>query len=72
VASRRWDPSCFRIVITTHHLQSTYMYGDVEDTAKGDCIAQLRLERICIPEVEEVSATGDSERGAGGFRSTGR
>ena len=39
---------------------------------KGDRVAQLILERIMTPEVEEVS--GDLEttlRGAGGYGSTG-
>jgi dUTP pyrophosphatase len=34
-------------------------------------VAQLILERIFTPEVVEVSELDDSERGAGGFGSTG-
>ena len=37
-------------------------------------IAQLVLERIMTPEIEEVgevAALGDTDRGAGGFGSTG-
>ena len=34
-------------------------------------VAQLVLERIYIPEVTEVSDLEDTERGAGGFGSTG-
>lgn len=37
----------------------------------GDRIAQLVLERIATPEVEEVASLDDTERGAGGFGSTG-
>ena len=37
----------------------------------GDRIAQLVLERIVTPEVEEVASLDDTERGAGGFGSTG-
>ena len=39
--------------------------------AKGDRIAQLVLERIVTPDVEEVDELDDTERGAGGFGSTG-
>jgi len=34
-------------------------------------MAQLVLERIVTPEVVEVEELEDSERGAGGFGSTG-
>lgn len=37
----------------------------------GDRIAQLVLERIATPPVEEVQSMDDTERGAGGFGSTG-
>ena len=37
----------------------------------GDRIAQLILEKISTPEVEEVSALEDTVRGTGGFGSTG-
>lgn len=37
----------------------------------GDRIAQLVLERIATPEVEEVASLEETERGAGGFGSTG-
>jgi len=37
----------------------------------GDRIAQLVLERIVTPEVEEVTELPDTVRGAGGFGSTG-
>ncbi|NXJ73445.1 DUT protein, partial [Trogon melanurus] len=41
------------------------------EVKKGDRIAQLICERICYPELEEVQALDDTERGEGGFGSTG-
>eukprot|EP00731_Ephydatia_muelleri_P017829 Em0010g927a len=38
---------------------------------KGDRIAQLVLERVCTPTVEEVEELTETDRGAGGFGSTG-
>lgn len=38
---------------------------------KGDRIAQLILERCETPRVEEIGALEETERGAGGFGSTG-
>lgn len=38
---------------------------------KGDRVAQLILERIVTPEVVEVEDLDDTERGAGGYGSTG-
>ncbi|XP_053127918.1 deoxyuridine 5'-triphosphate nucleotidohydrolase, mitochondrial isoform X2 [Hemicordylus capensis] len=38
---------------------------------RGDRIAQLICERIYYPELEEVQALDDTERGSGGFGSTG-
>ena len=38
---------------------------------KGDRVAQLILERIVTPGVEEVEDLDDTTRGAGGFGSTG-
>ena len=38
---------------------------------KGDRVAQLILERIVTPAVEEVEDLDDTTRGAGGFGSTG-
>ena len=37
----------------------------------GDRVAQLILERIAIAEVREVDELDDTQRGAGGFGSTG-
>jgi len=38
---------------------------------RGDRVAQLVLERIATPAVVEVDSLDDTERGAGGFGSTG-
>ncbi|GLH05393.1 hypothetical protein R5R35_013450 [Gryllus longicercus] len=38
---------------------------------RGDRIAQLICERIAYPELEEVKTLSDTNRGAGGFGSTG-
>lgn len=37
----------------------------------GDRIAQLILERICIPDIVEVEELDETVRGGGGFGSTG-
>ncbi|XP_042903297.1 deoxyuridine 5'-triphosphate nucleotidohydrolase [Parasteatoda tepidariorum] len=39
---------------------------------KGDRIAQLICEKICYPELEEVETLDETERGEGGFGSTGK
>ncbi|XP_068131529.1 deoxyuridine 5'-triphosphate nucleotidohydrolase, mitochondrial isoform X2 [Hyperolius riggenbachi] len=39
---------------------------------KGDRIAQLICEQILYPDLEELKALDDTERGAGGFGSTGQ
>jgi dUTP pyrophosphatase len=41
------------------------------ELAAGDRIAQLVLVRVELPEVIEVESLSDSERGAGGFGSSG-
>ena len=38
----------------------------------GDRIAQLVITPVFTPEVEEVTELSDTERGAGGFGSTGK
>lgn len=38
---------------------------------QGDRVAQLILERIVTPEVQEVESLAETVRGAGGFGSTG-
>ncbi|XP_065544510.1 deoxyuridine 5'-triphosphate nucleotidohydrolase, mitochondrial isoform X1 [Lathamus discolor] len=42
------------------------------EVKKGDRIAQLICERIYYPELEEVQALDDTERGEDGFGSTGK
>ena len=37
----------------------------------GDRIAQLVIQEVALPEIEEVEELSDSVRGAGGFGSTG-
>lgn len=44
---------------------------DVFEVKKGDRVAQLVLERCETPPVEEVGTIDETERGAGGFGSTG-
>jgi dUTP pyrophosphatase len=44
---------------------------DVFSIARGDRIAQGILELIDIPEVIEVESLDDTDRGSGGFGSTG-
>tara|TARA_X000001036_G_scaffold157310_1_gene149377 strand:- start:3574 stop:3999 length:426 start_codon:yes stop_codon:yes gene_type:complete len=39
---------------------------------KGDRIAQLVLERCETPPIEEINIIEDTERGSGGFGSTGQ
>lgn len=39
---------------------------------RGDRIAQLILEKITLPEIEVVAFLDSTERGAGGFGSTGK
>ncbi|KAL8590688.1 hypothetical protein ACOMHN_062751 [Nucella lapillus] len=42
------------------------------EVKKGDRIAQLICERIYIPQLEEVKVLEDTDRGEGGFGSTGK
>eukprot|EP00897_Mesotaenium_endlicherianum_P006112 jgi/Mesen1/5529/ME000279S04736 len=49
-----------------------FNFSDQDYAVKeGDRVAQLILERIVTPEVEEVSSLEDTARGEGGFGSTG-
>ena len=41
------------------------------EVKRGDRIAQLVCEKICYPELEEVKELVKTERGSGGFGSTG-
>ena len=45
--------------------------GDAFEVRRGDRVAQLILERIVTPEVEEVDDLDATARGAGGYGSTG-
>jgi len=42
------------------------------EVKKGDRVAQLVCEKICYPDLQELETLDDTERGAGGFGSTGR
>ncbi|XP_053479822.1 deoxyuridine 5'-triphosphate nucleotidohydrolase, mitochondrial isoform X1 [Ictalurus furcatus] len=42
------------------------------EVKKGDRVAQLVCERICYPDLQELKTLDETERGAGGFGSTGR
>mmetsp|Transcript_8542 Transcript_8542/g.21985 ORF Transcript_8542/g.21985 Transcript_8542/m.21985 type:complete len:156 (+) Transcript_8542:1-468(+) len=46
--------------------------SDDYNVKRGDRVAQLILEQIATPDVEEVTDLDDTERGAGGFGSTGK
>jgi len=49
-----------------------FNHSDVDfNITYGDRIAQLILQKIYTPEVEEVQELDDTERAAGGFGSTG-
>lgn len=39
---------------------------------RGDRVAQLISERIFYPELEEVKSLTETERGTGGYGSTGK
>uniref|UniRef100_A0A3P8U8U5 Deoxyuridine 5'-triphosphate nucleotidohydrolase n=1 Tax=Amphiprion percula TaxID=161767 RepID=A0A3P8U8U5_AMPPE len=45
---------------------------DTFEVKKGDRVAQLVCEKICYPDLEEQETLDGTERGAGGFGSTGR
>ncbi|XP_022542741.2 deoxyuridine 5'-triphosphate nucleotidohydrolase, mitochondrial [Astyanax mexicanus] len=42
------------------------------EVKKGDRVAQLVCERICYPDLVEQKTLDETERGSGGFGSTGR
>lgn len=46
--------------------------GSIFHIKSGDRIAQLIIEKISYPEVEVVESLDDTERGSGGFGSTGK
>ncbi|XP_042522934.1 deoxyuridine 5'-triphosphate nucleotidohydrolase, mitochondrial-like [Dipodomys spectabilis] len=47
-------------------------YKEKFEVKKGDRIAQLICEQIFYPEIEEVQVLDHTERGSGGFGSTGK
>ena len=53
-------------VILVNHGQQPFV------VARGDRIAQLVIAPVVRVEMREVEALGDSDRGAGGFGSTGK
>ena len=49
-----------------------FNHGETDfEIKKGDRIAQLVLERCETPPIEEINIVEDTERGSGGFGSTG-
>lgn len=59
---------CCTVIMFSTHL-ATSLCGTA--VRKGDRIAQLILERIMTPEVEEVDDLDSTVRGSGGYGSTG-
>ena len=55
--------------ISPHQFIVSYMFPLA--VSKGDRVAQLVLEKIATPEVIEVYDLDNTERGNGGFGSTG-
>jgi len=50
-----------------------FNFGDAAfSVARGDRIAQLVLEKICMAELEELPTLDKTDRGDGGFGSTGK
>ncbi|XP_066949651.1 deoxyuridine 5'-triphosphate nucleotidohydrolase-like [Macrobrachium rosenbergii] len=52
-------------VVLFNHSKTNY------EVKKGDRVAQLVCEKILYPEIEEVEEISDTDRGDGGFGSTG-
>jgi len=52
-------------VVLFNHAQAEF------EIKKGDRIAQLVCEKIEYPEIEEVTSLNSTDRGEGGFGSTG-
>ena len=49
-----------------------FNHADVQfEVKRGDRVAQLVCEKIAYPEIEELPTLDDTERGVGGFGSTG-
>jgi dUTP pyrophosphatase len=54
--------------VTPQRLSELYSWA----VAEGDRIAQLVLEKIYTPAIVEVESLAATERGVGGFGSTGK
>jgi dUTP pyrophosphatase len=52
------------VLLINHHNENTY------EVKSGEKIAQLIMERIKRPSIQEVDQHSETERGAGGFGST--
>ena len=53
-------------------MRKLFNFSDEEfEIKKGDKIAQLIIERIAEVSLKEVEELGETERGEGGFGSTG-
>ncbi|XP_064103050.1 deoxyuridine 5'-triphosphate nucleotidohydrolase-like [Macrobrachium nipponense] len=52
-------------VVLFNHAKTEY------EVKKGDRVAQLICEKIFYPDIEEVQELSDTDRGEGGFGSTG-
>ena len=63
-----WSPRCERV---NDELVAMTGTNEVIRVYKGDRIAQLVLAPVTRAEVVEVSQVSDTERGTGGFGSTG-
>lgn len=63
-----WTPRCERDIDDTVRVKEN---NGVVYIDKGDRIAQLVLAPVTKAEVVEISEVGETERGAGGFGSTG-
>lgn len=61
--------TCLRATCNRSELTSTRSANETVD--QGDRIAQLILEKISTPDVQEVESLSETLRGAGGFGSTG-
>ncbi|OXA56359.1 Deoxyuridine 5'-triphosphate nucleotidohydrolase, mitochondrial [Folsomia candida] len=49
-----------------------FNFGDADfEINEGDRVAQLICEKICYPEIVELESLDETERGEGGFGSTG-
>jgi len=54
------------LVITLHNLGNEDQFFNA-----GDKVTQMLIQKIELPEIEEVSALSKTKRGDGGFGSTG-